>query len=472
MSFIVELSFFVIGIGCALLYYVNNKSLFKKNGTSPDGQQSNSAPFLKKYLVMYVFAVGADWIQGPYAYDLYVSLGFSWRQITSLYMTSFLSSAVSGTFLGAMSDWVGHRISALGYCAIYATSALLKTSSSLFLQVCSSMMGGIAGTLLYTVFDSWLVSEHNSVGASSSALSHAFSLESALSSVTAIVAGILCSVLVDQNGGLGLGPKAPFVTAALILVPCAVCVLRTMHPKAASYSSANSSEGIKALLHQAWSFLSQSKNARLVCATQAFFESAMYIFVVLWTPVIRGQCKSSEDYLSTIGWIFSAFMAAMTTGSQVYAYFTSKHTRLLTISSVGFAVATISLFVPTLFELGHIECAKAEVSSHFIFFSFVLFESVCGLYYPVINDLKARFFPSEFRTGLMSISRVGQNIIITSVLLSSDMISNAFMLFIASMTLLAATIVQQLFSENHDAPMQQLSSESHDTPKENEILPP
>ena len=440
---IVELTLFLLVILSSLLYYVNNKHLFSSQ---------TEIPFLRKYLVLYVLAVSADWIQGPYMYDLYTTLGFSWQKITAFYLTSFLSSAVAGTFVGAFSDYVGHRISALAYCVFYAVSALLKISSNSFAQFCSSATGGVACTLLYTVFDSWLVSEHKRIKASPQALSRSFSLESALSSVTAIIAGIVGSILVDGNGGFGLGPRAPFIAAAIVLFPCAICVFCTMHPK----PSVNSSDvaggnGVCSLIRNAWSFLLRSERACLVCVTQALFESSMYVFVILWTLVLRGDCSSTEKYLSTLGWIFSAFMVAMTTGSQIYGFCTSKKMNPFTISSCSFIVASFSLFLPCLVQRFGLECKESETATYVVFFCFLVFEGVCGVYYPVINDFKAKYFPSEICTGLMSISRVGQNIIITTVLLVSNFTSNAFLLFVASMSLCLASFIHLYSTDDEKA---------------------
>ena len=63
----------------------------------------------KKYLVVYLLAFFADWLQGPYVYALYASYGFSEARIAFLFVAGFGSSAVIGTVAGGLADRVGRR---------------------------------------------------------------------------------------------------------------------------------------------------------------------------------------------------------------------------------------------------------------------------------------------------------------------------------------------------------------------------
>jgi hypothetical protein len=47
--------------------------------------------FQRGYLVVYLLAMFADWLQGPYVYQLYDSYGFNQLQIAQLFVCGFLS---------------------------------------------------------------------------------------------------------------------------------------------------------------------------------------------------------------------------------------------------------------------------------------------------------------------------------------------------------------------------------------------
>jgi hypothetical protein len=78
------------------------------------------------------------------------------------------------------------------------------------------LLGGIATSLLFSAFESWLVAEHFKRGFSESLLGDIFSRAVFLGNgLTAIVAGFLGNYLVDS---LGLGRVAPFDAAAVFMV--------------------------------------------------------------------------------------------------------------------------------------------------------------------------------------------------------------------------------------------------------------
>ena len=60
------------------------------------------AVFQRNYLVVYLLAVFADWLQGPYVYELYVYYGFDKGQISELFVCGFGSSMIVGTFVGGL----------------------------------------------------------------------------------------------------------------------------------------------------------------------------------------------------------------------------------------------------------------------------------------------------------------------------------------------------------------------------------
>jgi MFS transporter, MFS domain-containing protein family, molybdate-anion transporter len=60
--------------------------------------------FRIKYLSVYLLAMFADWLQGPYVYVLYESYGFSISDIALLFIAGFGSSMVFGAVVGSMSD--------------------------------------------------------------------------------------------------------------------------------------------------------------------------------------------------------------------------------------------------------------------------------------------------------------------------------------------------------------------------------
>jgi MFS family permease len=78
------------------------------------------------------------------------------------------------------------------------------------------MLGGVSTTLMYSVFESWMVTEFNKQfpDEPGSTLSGIFSIMTTLNTVVAIIAGVLAEWVTDLTGT----EKAPFMTAVACLM--------------------------------------------------------------------------------------------------------------------------------------------------------------------------------------------------------------------------------------------------------------
>jgi len=86
----------------------------------------------------------------------------------------------------------------------------------------SHVLSGLATALMYSVFESWYVSEHTSRGFPAEWRARTFALATLLNSVVAILAGILANSLVDVWGF-----KAPYIASMLLVCLVATTVIST-----------------------------------------------------------------------------------------------------------------------------------------------------------------------------------------------------------------------------------------------------
>jgi len=101
-----------------------------------------------------------DWLQGPYVYALYQHYGFDRGAIGRLFIAGFGSSMVFGTFVGAAADRTGRKKAALTYVLAYSLGCFTKHSASFSVLLVGRLLCGVATSLLYSAFESWLVAEH------------------------------------------------------------------------------------------------------------------------------------------------------------------------------------------------------------------------------------------------------------------------------------------------------------------------
>ena len=111
----------------------------------------------------------ADWLQGPYFYQVYASKIFngvpaSMSLVSKLFLTGFASTAVFGPLVGKALDIYGRKKGTLAFSVIYALGAISTKSPLLKVLFLGRLMSGIGTSLLFSAPESWLVGEAQKSG--------------------------------------------------------------------------------------------------------------------------------------------------------------------------------------------------------------------------------------------------------------------------------------------------------------------
>ena len=135
--------------------------------------------------------------------------------VSSLFTVGFVSSALSGYFVGSLADRRGRKAACLSFCVAYSLSCLLTMIPSLPFLVAGRALGGLGTSLLFSVFESWMVADsHNRrLEEKGVDLSRTFGLMSTLNSVVAIASGVLSEWLVSTTETR----KSPLVASIFLL---------------------------------------------------------------------------------------------------------------------------------------------------------------------------------------------------------------------------------------------------------------
>ncbi|KAL7549964.1 hypothetical protein ACHAWF_013222 [Thalassiosira exigua] len=176
-----------------------------------DGKQASiHSRLLKTYLPAYLLATCADWLQGPYKYALYSSYGYTQRDIAHLFVAGYGSGMVLGSIVGGLADSYGRKRLCLCYCLAYSFSVLMKHFKHFYLLLLGRVGGGIATSLLFSVFESWLIGAHGEWGLGKRGglnkedeekwLAKSLSVSMYGSSLVAIGSGVLANLVVENSG--------------------------------------------------------------------------------------------------------------------------------------------------------------------------------------------------------------------------------------------------------------------------------
>lgn len=440
---------------------MTNKS--KNASTTPIQADSSFVNFQRKYLFVYFIMIAADWLQGAHIYALYSTYNFTMQQIGVLFCIGFISSMISGTVIGSIADIYGRKRCCIYYGILYSLSCITKHSSSFGILVVGRILGGISTSILFSCFESWLVSHYTqqfSANRSDDSLAQIFSLATTGNGIIAILSGVLSSLLADN-----FGPVAPFDASLVCLIFGTIFLsflweentnIKQLQNNSLSFKSPSANQSFFQSLQNVYSLFSAAveicindSKIRLVGCIQCGFESAMYIFVFMWTPALTSTLVVSptgnpEDIALPHGWIFASFMISMVIGSHLFELFfnstsqeieaddrTTSNNDIINAAQYFFVIAAICLFLPT------------YVNNHTCrLVAFCCFEVCVGFYWPYINILRTKYVPDDVRATVVNVFRVPLNFIVVIVLYDLHSLSESQVFIIASVVIFVVSVAQ------------------------------
>ena len=374
--------------------------------------QDNLARFQRLYLPGFLLAMLADWLQGPFVYALYQGYGIDREHNGYLFVGGFGASAVFGTVVGSFADRFGRKNFAILYCVIYFGHCVTKHWGVFGMLMVGRVLGGISTSLLFSVFDSWLVSESQREGFSGEQLGNTFSLAYFGSSVAAIAAGQLGEMaanlapLTKLGGGMYYGGYVtPFDLSNVVLVLCMLYISanwKENYGQSDGQAGGNFGKALGAILGDKKILL-----CGLICSS---FESSMFIFVFNWTPCLMEPGQPVPPF----GHIFTGFMVFCLLGTRVYAFLA----KTMAVEQIGLLVMLVSMGCHlTVFLFSNVMVR---------FVAFLAFEMAVGLYFPTIGTLKGDIVPEDMRSTIYNIYRLPLNVIVLMPLLLNFSISTTF----------------------------------------------
>nr|XP_043631846.1 molybdate-anion transporter-like [Erigeron canadensis] len=426
-----------LGLVVAVLEFWSRKNNNKDNHRLTASCQSFSS-FKNNYLLVYSLMMAGDWLQGPYVYYLYTTYGYGKGDIGQLFIAGFGSSMLFGTIVGSLADKQGRKRACITYCITYILSCMTKHSPHYKVLLLGRILGGIATSLLFSAFESWLVAEHNKRGFEQQWLSLTFSKAIFLGNgLIAIISGLFGNFLVDV---VSLGPVAPFDAAACILAIGMAIILSSWGE---NYGDPSDNKNLLSQFKGAAVAIASDEKIALLGAIQSLFEGSMYTFVFLWTPAL-----SPNDEEIPHGFIFATFMLASMLGSSVAARMMARSSpRVESYMQIVFLVSAASLLLPivTNFFVAPSEVKGEGISlgSSIQLLGFCAFEGCVGIFWPSIMKMRSQYIPEEARSTIMNFFRIPLNIFVCIVLYNVNAFPITIMFGMCSIFLFVASVLQR-----------------------------
>merc|ERR1719410_1798838 len=110
------------------------------SGESTGKPSHDMARLQRRFLTVFWLFKMADWLQGPYFYDVYSSKVIngepvSTEMVARFFLTGFGTAAALGAWVGRLVDANGRKAGSIAFAALYGLSALSVHSDRLSLLV-------------------------------------------------------------------------------------------------------------------------------------------------------------------------------------------------------------------------------------------------------------------------------------------------------------------------------------------------
>jgi predicted MFS family arabinose efflux permease len=396
-------SFAAAALICVILQALARSNVTK--ATNINQNSSKLASFQMNYIAVFLLAMFSDWLQGPYVYELYVSYGFSQVEIAELFVCGFASSMIVGTFVGGLADTMGRKLMCIAYCVCYILACFTKMVPDYWTLMLGRFLSGIATSLLFSVFESWMVCEHFKNGFDSTSLGDTFAYATFGNGLVAVIAG-----LVANSAAQSYGYVAPFVVAILPLTLVGIIIYSTW-----SENYGNQQLNMLSSLQKGFELVKSDSRIAALAVGQSCFEGAMYTFVFMWTPALKSSSELSGDSTSAagestsdyLGLIFAVYMVCVMCGSSLFKLFSTKRDNIYLIPVVLHSSAFLAMVMITLFF----------DNKFIVYLMFLVFESTVGLFYPSYGVIKSEKIPEDIRSAVMNIFRIPLNAFVVFLLL-------------------------------------------------------
>mmetsp|Transcript_37377 Transcript_37377/g.42721 ORF Transcript_37377/g.42721 Transcript_37377/m.42721 type:complete len:562 (+) Transcript_37377:59-1744(+) len=413
-------------------------SISKKTDSSVTDEESKKPESVKKlqvrFLAVFWLLRCADWLQGPYFYEVYASKIFNGAQasmslVSRLFLTGFASTAIFGPLVGRTADTYGRKKGTLAFTVMYALGAMSTKSPILAVLLVGRILSGIGTSLLFSAPESWLVGESQKSGDDPDGkyLGETFGLAYAGDSIVAILAGQFAMAAAGRRG-----PTGPFELSTGFLAAGGLLAALLWKENKAEGSGGDAKQSS---IGDAIKVVKADKKIMLAGAVQSLFEAAMYIFVLQWPPAITAAIAKTygAGQATPYGAVFSCFMASCLCGSTIFGKLAKSLIPLETSTSIMLLIASIAMSIATFTVSSTMNLASLMAS-------FFVFEACVGMYFPSIGTLRSKYVPDSHRSIIMNLFGIPLNILVVGVFLSIKQLGLKGALGISSASLSLAAI--------------------------------
>ncbi|KAJ9177344.1 hypothetical protein P3X46_012575 [Hevea brasiliensis] len=399
-----------------------NNSINKSQSPFDHGISSSSSSsflrFQRKFLFFFSLASVMEGLWSVFGEFELAKYGVNKEQIMTSLCVGYGAALLVGTFLGMISDLVGHKKSCLIFCILHLFVGIWKRIMPHPSVWLASTCLSLATSIFSFSFEAWVVVENEKQGHGQDTLSDTFWLMTFFESASLIGSQVLANWLLGSNLEKGF---ASCYTAAIFLAMIGIVYVNK------GWKETTQDAAIKDY-RVSYRHIFTDKRMWLLGCAHACLQFSIAVFWIMWAPTLVADGREVS-----LGLIHPCLLGARMLGSTVFPWLLSGPSSIRTEDCLVYA------FIVLGFTLSIVAYDYQEIGV--LVSLFCLFHAGVGLIIPSLARLRTMHVPNELRGGMISLSLAPANAAILFWLMQRgyyQKIENSTMIALAALGLFVA----------------------------------
>lgn len=341
--------------------------------------------FRNTFLTGYITCLFVDLISVASFYHVLTDLNLTLEQITDLYITTIVSTAICGV-LSEIIDVGSRKKKCVLTAMLYGVSLVTLFNGKNFeLLMLGRVLYGAATVLLHSSFDAYIVHENASIGYPDDWLMQIFSVLAHSMAFVSAASGGVGQFVAGATGSLGcvaVAATASFGIAAYISVAWAADIS----------GSRFMLNGFVQVCGQTMQTVRTNKSMLNLMMMSCCFEACVTVFTFYWAPWMAFSVKE-ESHNIPYELVFSALATSSMLGNYMYGLLAPQWGHDALFQTV-LAVSASGFFLGAVFQ-----------TPTFILLISMGIQFCIGFYWPAVGFLRGRYTLPEFRPTVITLTR-------------------------------------------------------------------
>lgn len=358
--------------------------------------------FQSGFLTGYSLVILCELIAAASFFHTFVHLKLTLEQITKLYLTTVVSTTVTGIVMEVVD--LGTR---KDKCALSAGLYSLSMFSIFFgghkhmeMLMIGRIVYGAASALHHSSFENYAINGHTSLGFPEDWLVQTFSFLTHAMAFMAAISGAVGQIADSMGGEMGC---AGLCSALFALATVYIVLMWEKDSNVPKFML----KGFTSNLSQTISAIRSNRQMLLLMMITSLCETSITIFTFYWAPWMS-ILASEEDHHLPYEIIFSSFIVASMLGNYLFQLYCASPGALVESAFQAILIASSGAFF-----LG------ALYGTSTMAFLVSIFVQVCmGSYFPCIGYFRGRIIMPELRNTSLTIAR-SMTLLFTAIVLST-----------------------------------------------------